>query len=85
MSAFERYVLAYLKSHFAGLGAAATLLLADLDGGHDLGTLTGYQWIAIVGAAIGVGAVVAAVPNKTVVAVPGVITAVVQDDGAPAA
>lgn len=87
MSAFEKYVLVYLKAHFAGLGAAVSLLLTDLHGGHALGALTGNQWIAIAGVALGVGAVVGAVPNKTPDA-PAVADApVAQDvvDAAPSA
>lgn len=50
----------YLKAHVAGLGAALALVLADLNAN---GHLTMNDWYGIVGAALGVGAVVATVPN----------------------
>lgn len=49
-----------LKAHSAGLGAAVTLLLADLDLSNHV---TLHQWVAIAGAYLGVGAVVHMVPN----------------------
>lgn len=65
-------ITSYLKAHFAALGAAFVLLEADLQANttHDLGALTGYQWLAIAAAALGVGAVVAAVPNAPAQDVP---------------
>jgi hypothetical protein len=64
----------YLKAHLAGLGAALALLIADLN--SNVG-LTAADWYGIVGAALGVGAVVAVAPNtKTVNAVTPVAVAV---------
>lgn len=56
MSAVNRF----LKAHLAGLGAALSLVVADLAAG----SLTLTDWYGIVGAALGVGAVVAVVPNS---------------------
>lgn len=72
-------ITGFLKAHFAGLGAAFVLLEADLSSspGHDLGSLTGYQWLAVIAAGLGVGAVVAAVPNASVPALPAVAQDVV--------
>lgn len=49
-----------LKAHAAGLGAAVTLLLADLDVSNSVSL---HQWVAIVGAYLGVGAAVHIIPN----------------------
>lgn len=56
---------ASLKAHSAGVGAAVTLLLADLNADSHV---TLHQWIAVAGAYAGVGAAVHMVPN-TVAAV----------------
>lgn len=53
------FVNSYLKAHLAGLGAALSLVVADLNAGH----LTLTDWYGIVGAALGVAAAVAVVPN----------------------
>lgn len=54
------WISSYLKAHVAGLGAALALVLADLNAN---GSLTLNDWYGIVGAALGVGAAVATVPN----------------------
>lgn len=66
MNLLNKYVLPYLKAHFAGFGIALGLLLNDLqsDPIHTLVAVTGNQWIAIIGAGLGLGSVVGAVTNK---------------------
>lgn len=58
----EKYINQFLKAHAGGVGAAVTLLIADLqaNGGH----LTGNQGLAILAAYLGVGAVIAVAPNS---------------------
>lgn len=60
------HINAYLKSHVAGLSAAGTLLIADLNAGR----LTGNDIYAIVGAYLGTAAIVAIVPNTPAPAAP---------------
>lgn len=57
---YSRVVGAYLKAHAAGLGAALSLFIADLNTGQHV---TGGQWLQVIGAYLGVSVVVAAVPN----------------------
>lgn len=85
---FEKTISQFLKAHVAGLGAALTLVLADLN----TGSLTLNDWYGIVGAALGVGAAVAIAPNAVVKAVApvvapvaAVVAPVAQDVVAPAA
>lgn len=53
------FVNRFLKAHVAGLGAALMLVIVDLqNGGVSLA-----DWYGVVGAALGVGAAVATVPN----------------------
>lgn len=63
---FAKYVMPYLKAHFAGLGAALAVAQADMAGNahHDLGSLTGYQWLGVLAAAGILGAGVGALGNK---------------------
>lgn len=56
------WLSAWLKAHLAGIGAALSVLIADLNTEHHI-TMTDWYWI--VGAALGVGAVVAVAPNTT--------------------
>jgi hypothetical protein len=70
MNIIAKYVHAYLKAHAAGLGAAITLILSDLDNGS---LNTWAQWAAIVGAYLGTAAVVSAVPNTPLKAVEAVV------------
>lgn len=51
---------ASLKAHSAGLGAALTLLITDL---NQAGGMTADKWYGVLGAYAGVGAVVHMVPN----------------------
>lgn len=51
----------YLKAHLAGIGAALTLLIADLNSGTHV---SAAEWLAIAGAYLGVGAITAVVPNS---------------------
>lgn len=52
-----------LKAHSAGLGAALTLLITDL---NQAGGMTADKWYGVAGAYLGVGAVVHMVPNTPV-------------------
>lgn len=63
MSFFNKYLYPYLKAHAAGIVAAVSLFITDLqiDNGH---ALSGDQWIGVVGAYLGAAAIVAAVPNS---------------------
>lgn len=54
-----RFISQFLKAHIAGLATALSLVVADLN----TGSLTLSDWYGIVGAALGVGALVAVVPN----------------------
>lgn len=73
------HVNKFLKAHAAGLGAAITLALADLNAGH----VSPAQWLAVAAAYLGVGAVVAVVPNTPSVEDYPVHPGLAQDD-APA-
>lgn len=66
MNFVAKYVMPYLKGHFAALGAALAVAQADMAGNvqHDLGSLTGYQWIGIFVAAGILGGGVGALGNK---------------------
>lgn len=59
-------ITGYLKAHLAGIGAAVTLLIADLQAGH----VSAEQWYGIVGAYLATAAVVAVAPNTTSQVVP---------------
>lgn len=63
MNVITRWISPFLKAHAAGLGAAVALLIADLNSLKPGQGLTMLEWIAIAGAYLGVGAVVATVPN----------------------
>ena len=70
----------YLKAHVAALGAALSLVVADLNSHNGL---TATDWYGIVGAALGVGAAVAVVPNSDGAPAKAVAPAVSsQDTGA---
>lgn len=70
MNFVNKYVLAFLKAHVAGLGAGLVMLGADLAAGP----VSTAQWEAVALTVIGVGGAVALVPNKRAVA-----AAVAQD------
>lgn len=64
MNLIVKYVRPFLKAHLAGLGAAGTLLISDVNGNlNALNAVTGAQWVAAVCAAFGVGGVVAVAKN----------------------
>lgn len=83
----EKTISKFLKAHVAGLGAALALIVADLN----TGSLSLTDWYGIVGAALGVGAAVAIVPNAVVkaaapvVAPVAAVVAAAQDVVAPLA
>jgi len=53
------FVSGYLKAHVAGVVAALSLVIVDLNSG----SITGADWIGIAGAFVGAAAAVAVVPN----------------------
>lgn len=63
ISKIESFIGGSLKAHAAGLGAAFALLVADLAALKTGSSITVDQWVGIVGAYLGVGAVVHIVPN----------------------
>lgn len=77
----SKLISPYLKAHLAGLGAAFSLLIADLNAG---GALTADKWYAIVGAFLGTAALVHVVPNIPNVPTVAAVASDVVDAADPA-
>jgi hypothetical protein len=58
-----KYISPFLKSHVAGLGTAAALLISDIYALKPGQNVTLLEWIAIGGAYLGVGAATWVTPN----------------------
>ena len=56
-----KYISPYLKAHVSAVAAAVALAMTDLSNN---GTISLNDWYGIIGAAVGTGALVAAVPNS---------------------